>query len=142
MIMKKKLLLTIIATLMVTCGTFAQNKLVATLKHEDSTKYFYGGTALQNAHDVAEVGDVITLSEGVFLETTISKAVTIRGAGMIRNAEKGLETTTIKNLIFDENANNIKLENINFESVKVNEESNVENIEFLTNSLTDYVNNL
>ena len=55
---------------------------MATLNHEGTISTFYGTTALQQAHAAAVSGDVITLSSGTFLSTTITKAVTIRGAGM------------------------------------------------------------
>ena len=55
---------------------------MATLNHEGTISTFYGTVALQQAHAAAVSGDVITLSSGTFLSTDISKAVTIRGAGM------------------------------------------------------------
>lgn len=55
---------------------------MATLNHEGTISTFYGTVALQQAHAAAVSGDVITLSSGTFLSTTITKAVTIRGAGM------------------------------------------------------------
>lgn len=55
---------------------------MATLNHEGTISTFYGTVALRQAHAAAVSGDVITLSSGTFLSTDISKAVTIRGAGM------------------------------------------------------------
>lgn len=55
---------------------------MATLNHEGTISTFYGTGALRRAHAAAVSGDVITLSSGTFLSTDISKAVTIRGAGM------------------------------------------------------------
>lgn len=55
---------------------------MATLNHEGTISTFYGTVALRQAHAAAVSGDVITLSSGTFLCTDISKAVTIRGAGM------------------------------------------------------------
>lgn len=55
---------------------------MATLNHEGTISTFYGTVALRQAHAAAVSGDVITLSSGTFLSTTITKAVTIRGAGM------------------------------------------------------------
>ncbi len=55
---------------------------MATLNHEGTISTFYGTVALRQAHAAAASGDVITLSSGTFLSTDISKAVTIRGAGM------------------------------------------------------------
>lgn len=55
---------------------------MATLNHEGTISTFYGTVALRQAHAAAASGDVITLSSGTFLSTDITKAVTIRGAGM------------------------------------------------------------
>lgn len=55
---------------------------MATLNHEGTISTFYGTVALRQAHAAAVSGDMITLSSGTFLSTDISKAVTIRGAGM------------------------------------------------------------
>ena len=63
-------------------SSFAQTSLMATLNHEGTISTFYGVNALKQAHAAAVSGDVITLSSGTFLSTDITKAVTIRGAGM------------------------------------------------------------
>lgn len=63
-------------------SSFAQTSLMATLNHEGTISTFYGVNALRQAHAAAVSGDVITLSSGTFLSTDITKAVTIRGAGM------------------------------------------------------------
>lgn len=64
---------------------------MATLNHEGTISTFYGTVALRQAHAAAVSGDVITLSSGTFLSTTITKAVTIRGAGM--------DVTKINNIV-------------------------------------------
>ncbi len=56
--------------------------LLATLNHEGSISPYYGSSALQEAYNAANHGDVITLSSGSFLGTDIKKAITLRGAGM------------------------------------------------------------
>lgn len=60
----------------------AQSSLIATLSHENDVKVFYGASALKEAHEVAVGGDVITLSSGTFNSCSITKAITLRGAGM------------------------------------------------------------
>ena len=60
----------------------AQSSLIATLSHENDVKVFYGASALKEAHEAAVGGDVITLSSGTFNSVNISKAITLRGAGM------------------------------------------------------------
>lgn len=60
----------------------AQSSLIATLSHENDVKVFYGASALKEAHAAAVGGDIITLSSGMFNAVNITKAITLRGAGM------------------------------------------------------------
>ena len=77
----------------------AQTSLMATLNHEGTISTFYGPRALQQAHQAAVSGDVITLSSGTFQAENITKAVTIRGAGMDVTSANGLtsEPTVLAN---------------------------------------------
>lgn len=77
-----------------TKNALAQN-LVATLKHGDNLSFFYGADALVNAHNAAETGDIITLSSGTFAPTTITKAITLRGAGCMEDTISGVHPTVI-----------------------------------------------
>ena len=80
--MKKNLVL--LALMLMTCiGAFAQSSLIATLSHDGQIRAFYGIDALKEAHQAAVAGDVITLTGGTFNATTINKAITLRGAGML-----------------------------------------------------------
>ena len=63
-------------------NVFAQSSLIATLSHEGEITAFYGANALKEAHEAAAHGDAITLSSGTFNATDITKAITLRGAGM------------------------------------------------------------
>ena len=54
---------------------------VATLQHGDDISAFYGTNAFVEAHTAAQTGDIITLSSGTFVPCTITKAITLRGAG-------------------------------------------------------------
>ena len=63
-----------------TKNTFAQTQL-ATLQHGDDLSVFYGTNAFVEAHTAAVGGDIITLSGGTFIPTTITKGITLRGAG-------------------------------------------------------------
>jgi hypothetical protein len=67
--------------LVVATLSYAQNSLLATLSHDGDITTFYGASALKQAHEAAEHGDVITLSSGTFTSTDITKAITLRGAG-------------------------------------------------------------
>lgn len=79
------------------CGLLcAQTSLIASLKHGDEISVYYGEKALQMAHDAAVDGDVITLSSGTFSAVYFNKGVTIRGAGMEANPEKGTEATIVR----------------------------------------------
>lgn len=77
----KKLLLTVVSMLL-TAASFAQNARVASLSHEGNVTYYYGVNALQQAVETAQSGDIINLSGGTFNATNITKAITIRGAGI------------------------------------------------------------
>lgn len=73
----------------------AQSSVIATLFHDGDIKTFYGTGALRSAHAVAVHGDVITLSSGSFTATDITKAVTLRGAGMEYDSISVIEPTII-----------------------------------------------
>lgn len=98
----------------------AQSSLIATLSHDDNVKVFYGSDALKQAHEAATSGDVITLSSGSFNATNITKAITLRGAGVIDDSENGIESTRIYSNISIESANDtinrINIEGIIFDS--------------------------
>ena len=91
----KKALLLLTALCIATLG-FAQLPF-ATLTHNDSIRVYYGNNALQQAHAAAVGGDVITLSQGSFYSVNITKAVTIRGAGMFRDETAGTNATVLQN---------------------------------------------
>lgn len=90
--MKKLYLL--LAAILIASTTFAQQQL-ATLNHNDSITVFYGGSALQNAHAAAVAGDIITLSPGSFNSVNITKAITLRGAGMFSDTVAGTHPTVL-----------------------------------------------
>jgi hypothetical protein len=68
---------------------------VAILQHNDTLSAFYGPDALSAAHTAASDGDIITLSSGNFNGCTLSKAVTIHGAGCFDDPESHLAPTRI-----------------------------------------------
>lgn len=94
----------------------AQTSLMATLNHEGAISTFYGNRALQQAYAVAVDGDVINLSSGTFQATNITKAITIRGAGMALNAKNQTEPTILVNTftiaIPDETTQRLTIEGI------------------------------
>lgn len=75
-------------------NALAQN-LVATLQHGDSISMYYGGNALSQAHSAAQTGDIITLSSGYFTGCTITKAITLRGAGCYMDTITGIGPTVL-----------------------------------------------
>ncbi len=81
----KKFVFSLLTAILVVCNTHAQTSLVATLNHEGNITAYYGIDALSQAHSAAVNGDIITLSSGTFNACDITKAVTIRGAGMEYN---------------------------------------------------------
>ncbi|MBR6604822.1 MAG: hypothetical protein IKK92_02975 [Prevotella sp.] len=78
----------------------AQTTLVATLSHGSEISQFYGEEALVEAHEAAVEGDVITLSGGTFADAIITKAITLRGAGMLSATDYGTQTTYIAAMQF------------------------------------------
>ena len=77
----KKVLLAVVGIIFA-ATIFAQNALVASLSSGTSTTYYYGVTALQQAVKNVKSGDIINLSGGSFNATDITKAITLRGAGI------------------------------------------------------------
>lgn len=78
----KKLFLLLVAAMMAATVSFAQNKLVAVLSHGDQPKMFYGPSALIDAVNEAENGDVVTLSGGKFECANFTKAISVKGTGV------------------------------------------------------------
>lgn len=119
--MKKNILLTI-ATMLATIS-FAQQQL-ATLNHNDSITVYYGSSALDSAHAAAVNGDVITLSPGRFgtYQITITKAITIRGAGMLRDTLGNLPTEITCDVYMhvpNDSLNHLTLEGLCFNSALI-----------------------
>lgn len=67
---------------MIATVSFAQGSLLATLSHDGEISTYYGTSALKEAISKAVDGDAITLSAGQFNAVNITKAITLRGAGM------------------------------------------------------------
>lgn len=95
--MKKFIVLFVALVAMFATTAKAQSSLLATLNHEGTISTFYGTNALQQAHAAAADGDVITLSSGTFQSVNITKAVTLRGAGMVLDAATQTEPTVLAN---------------------------------------------
>lgn len=137
--MKTNFLLSLLVLVLFGTRVMAQSSLLATLNHEGTISTFYGATALQKAHASAENGDVITLSSGTFLSVDITKAVTLRGAGMVLDAATQTEPTVL--------ANNFKItiaddvtERLTIEGVYSNQKVNIvklKNAMFLKNRMRE-----
>lgn len=91
----------------------AQSSVIATLFHDGDIKTFYGTGALRSAHAAAVHGDVITLSSGNFTATDITKAVTLRGAGMEYDSISVTEPTIISGNFSIQIASDSTLQNNN-----------------------------
>ena len=99
-------------------NALAQN-LVATLQHGDDISMYYGSNAFVQAHEAAQTGDIITLSSGTFNPTTITKAITLRGAGCCMDTVTGIYPTIFENSItanVSDNENSLTIEGILFNS--------------------------
>ena len=99
-------------------SVFAQSSLIATLSHEGEVSLYYGASALQQAHEAATHGDVITLSSGTFTSVKITKAITLRGAGMFSDVENNVYSTVVGGYfdisIPETVAENLTIEGIDF----------------------------
>lgn len=93
--MRKKFFFALLSVVCFSWRASAQSSLLATLNHEGSISTYYGNSALQEAYNAANHGDVITLSSGSFLGTDIKKAITLRGAGMQVDTVSHTEPTVI-----------------------------------------------
>ncbi|MBP5689207.1 MAG: hypothetical protein J6X22_11295 [Muribaculaceae bacterium] len=95
----KKYLFVSILMLMSCIFASAQTSLIATLSHEGEVRAFYGNSALASAHAAAVDGDIITLSSGNFNATNITKAITLRGAGMLSDVTREVIPTVIQGTV-------------------------------------------
>lgn len=91
----KRFFLLLISAIACGMGVMAQDNLVATLQHGSDIQAFYGEDALSVAHEIAEDGDIITLSAGLFKGCEITKALAIRGDGMWRTSITGETSFTL-----------------------------------------------
>ena len=91
----KKLFLSLVAVMIAATATFAQSSLVATLSHNGEISVFHGASSLKQAMEAATHGDIITLASGRYEAANITKAVTLRGAGMEEDSITGAFRTQI-----------------------------------------------
>ena len=131
--MRKKFFLVMLALMMCGANALAQSSLMATLSHDGKISTFYGSSAFQQAHAAAANGDVITLSSGSFAGVDITKAVTIRGAGMEVDTVHAIEPTVLtgnfNSNIADSIADILTMEGV-YHNQKI-EVSNLKNAMFL-----------
>lgn len=113
----------------------AQSSVIATLFHDGDIKTFYGTGALRSAHAAAVHGDVITLSSGNFTATDITKAVTLRGAGMEYDSISVTEPTIISGDFSIQIASDSTLQNNNLvmEGIYHNADGTITVIDLLSN---------
>ena len=91
----KRILISLL-TVMISMVCVAQSESVATLMHNGEISTYYGFDALGNAYIAAADGDVITLSKGTFRSPeSISKSISIRGAGCFNISQDNIESTII-----------------------------------------------
>lgn len=122
--MKKFIVLFVAVMAMFATTAKAQSSLLATLNHEGTISTFYGTNALQQAHAAAADGDVITLSSGTFQSVNITKAVTLRGAGMVLDAATQTEPTVLANE-FSINISDETTQRLTIEGIYTNQTVNI-----------------
>lgn len=125
--MKKFIVLFVAIMAMFATTAKAQSSLLATLNHEGTISTFYGTNALQQAHAAAADGDVITLSSGTFQSVNITKAVTLRGAGMVLDAATQTEPTVLANE-FSINIPDETTQRLTIEGIYTNQNVNIEKL--------------
>lgn len=134
----KKIFLSFALLLSFTGAVFAQTSMLATLSHEGEITVFYGANALKEAHAVAQHGDAITLSSGSFNATNITKAITLRGAGMEIDTLKNTYPTIINSdfsiLIGDNVSEKLTIEGI-YSDGNITISNGLNNASFLKNIL-------
>lgn len=125
--MKTNLILSLLAIVLFGTKVMAQSSLLATLNHEGTVTTFYGSSALQQAHKAAEEGDVVTLSSGTFASENITKAITLRGAGMTLDANTNTEPTVLANA-FSINIPNESTKRLTIEGIYSNQNITIKNL--------------
>lgn len=125
--MKKFIVLFVAVMAMFATTAKAQSSLLATLNHEGTISTFYGSNALIQAHAAAADGDVITLSSGTFQSVNITKAVTLRGAGMVLDAATQTEPTVLANE-FSINIPDEITQRLTIEGIYTNQKVNIEKL--------------
>lgn len=139
----KKIFLSLVAMIIATVN-FAQSSLVATLSHDGTISTYYGTTALKEALAAADHGDAITLSAGQFIAGDITKAITLRGAGMnVRNDSVNSHETSIVQGTFNINiadsvANRLIVEGLYFTSA-ITYKSKINNALFMKSRLYSFM---
>ena len=136
----KQLFFSLVA-LMCATMSYAQSSLIATLSHDGEISTFYGNGALREAHGAAEHGDIITLSSGSFTSVDITKAITLRGAGMqvdtIAKTNPTIITGDFKINIPDSVEQRLTMEGL-FHNYELRVESNLKNATFIKNRFNKF----
>lgn len=138
----KKIFLSLLLLLASTGAIFAQSSLLATLSHEGEISVFYGPDALKDAHAAAQHGDAITLSSGSFNAVDITKAITLRGAGIVVDVVKNIYPTIISGdfRIAIENSveHNLTIEGI-FNNFRIEINKDLNNVTFIKNRFKEII---
>ena len=92
----KKIFLTMLVLCCAVVAKAQNEAITAVLQHGDDVSVFAGMDAFIQAHEAAADGDVITLSAGVFNAPTISKSLSVYGAGFEKDESAGTDVTMIK----------------------------------------------
>lgn len=120
----------------------AQSSMLATLNHEGTISTFYGATALREAHAAAAHGDVITLSSGSFTSVDITKAITLRGAGMEIDTVAKIDPTVISGdfsiQIADSVSQRLTIEGV-YNNHAIKYKGTLKNVMFLKSRFKDFV---
>lgn len=115
----KTFITTVCIILLSALSAIAQSSQIATLLHNGQITNFYSGTAFKEALEVADDGDVISLSSGIFNATDITKNVTIRGAGITVEGYNNSQLPTILSGNFTINCTESELYSLCLEGISL-----------------------
>ena len=112
---------------------------VATLQHGDTISAYYGANAFAEANAAAADGDIITLSGGTFTSGTITKAITLRGAGCYRDSIVENFVTTIPGDVYI-TTSNVSVEGVYFSGNLYYYNNIVSNLNFIRCNINNFIN--
>ena len=112
----KKIFFSLLVFGCVVAANAQSDVMTATLMHDGVVSAFSGANAFVQAHDAATDGDVISLSSGSFTSLTITKSVTVYGAGFEKDQATATDVTQLRSDLIigaaDQTVSNVHIEGL------------------------------